>query len=216
LKETVMAEKKIVKCVRRGYQIIVTTAGLSLCALAGAQLALTYDTRNQLTVLALLPLTILVGAFPQNFKIPVGLGFTKEVITFTLTDAIVILVACCYGAYPAILIAGLESFISARRGGRRLSSHMFSSAMMSLSAAAASVVLSGGLQLIFGEAGAGVNQSLAAVAISMFLASIAHFAVNAVLLSTLIALRHEKPVTHSWKDFLWAVPCICRRGLRPP
>jgi putative nucleotidyltransferase with HDIG domain len=207
-----MAEKVTRERVRRSYQIIVTAAGLSLCALAGANLALRYETRDQFTVLALIPLALLVGAFPQNFKLPVGLGFTQEVITFTLTDAIVILVACCYGIYPAILIAGIESFVSSRRGGPLLSSHLFSSAMMSLSAAAASAVLSGMLCSVFGQTGAGVNQGLAAVAISMFLASIAQFTVNAVLLSTLIALRHGRPIKHSWKDFLWAAPMYLPTG----
>jgi putative nucleotidyltransferase with HDIG domain len=197
---------------RRWYQLIVTVAGLSLCAFAGANVVLLYKASDQLIVLALIPLAILVGSFPQNFKLPMGLGFTQEVITFTLTDAIVIIVACCYGTYPAILIAGVESFISARRGGPLLSSHLFSSAMMSLSAAAASVILRGGLQSIFGEAGAGANQSIAAVGVSMFLASIAHFTVNAILLSTLIALRHGRPITRSWKDFLWAAPMYLPTG----
>ncbi|HKQ04399.1 MAG TPA: HD domain-containing phosphohydrolase [Blastocatellia bacterium] len=205
-------EKATRENIRRCYQLIVTVAGLSLCALSGANLALLYETRDQLIVLALIPLAVIVGAFPQNFKLPVGLAFTQEVITFTLTDAIVILVACCYGPYPAILIAGIESFVLARRGGRLLSSHLFSSGMMSLSAAAASAVLSSGLYFIFGQASAGANQSLAAVAISMFLASIAHFTVNAVLLSTLIALRHGKSILHSWKDFLWAAPMYLPTG----
>ncbi|HVG21597.1 MAG TPA: HD domain-containing phosphohydrolase [Blastocatellia bacterium] len=198
--------------VRRWYQLIVTVAGLSLCVLAGARIVLLYETVDQAVVLALIPLAILVGAFPQNFKLPVGLGFTQEVITFTLTDAIVIIIACCYGPYPAILIAGVESFVSARRGGPLLSSHLFSSAMMSLSAAGASVVLSGGLYFIFGEAGRGVNQNLTAAAISMFLASIAHFTVNAVLLSTLIALRHGRSIARSCKDFLWAAPMYLPTG----
>jgi putative nucleotidyltransferase with HDIG domain len=192
--------------IRRWYQWLVTAAGLSLCAFAAVKLALLFEARDQMIVLALIPLTIFVGGFQQNFKLPVGLGFTHEVITFTLTDAIVIIVVCCYGAYPAILIAGIESFLSARRGGPLLSSHLFSSAMMSLSAASASVVLSGTLHAIFGEAGTGVNQRLAAVAVSMFLASLAHFAVNAVLLSTLIALRHGRSIIRSLKDFLWAAP----------
>ena len=187
-----MPEKTNVECVRRCYQAAVTSAGLSLCALAGANVALFFETKDQLIVVALILLAIFIGAFPQNFRIPVGLGFTREVITFTLTDAIVILVACCYGVYPAILIAGIESFVSSRRGGRLLSSHLFSSAMMSLSAVAASAVLLWRALLLFGQTGMGVNHSLAAVAPSMFLASIAQFTVNAILLSTLIALRHRR------------------------
>jgi hypothetical protein len=85
-----MGEKATRENVRRCYQLIVTVAGLSLCVYAGASIALLYETMDQLVVLALIPLAILVGAFPQNFKLPVGLGFTQEVITFTLTDAIVI------------------------------------------------------------------------------------------------------------------------------
>ncbi|HKG22534.1 MAG TPA: HD domain-containing phosphohydrolase [Blastocatellia bacterium] len=205
-------EKATGENVRRCYQLTVTVTGLSLCVLAGANIALLYERTDQLIVLALISLALLVGAFPQNFKLPVGLGFTQEVITFTLTDAIVIIVACCYGPYPAILMAGIESFVSARRGGPLLSSHLFSSAMMSLSAAAASLVLSVGLYSISGEAGPGVNQNLAAAAISMFLASIAHFAVNAVLLSMLIALRHGRSIRRSCKDFLWAAPMFLPTG----
>jgi putative nucleotidyltransferase with HDIG domain len=207
-----MAEKTNVERVRRCYQVAVTSAGLSLCALAGANVALFFETKDQLIILALIILAILVGAFPQNFRIPVGLGFTREVITFTLTDAIVILVACCCGVYPAILIAGIESFVSSRRGGPLLSSHLFSSAMMSLSAAAASVVLLSGLYAFSGQTGIGVNHNLAAVAPSLFLASIAQFTVNAILLSTLIGLRHRRSILHSWKDFLWTAPMYLPTG----
>ena len=207
-----MAEKLTTEAIRRRYQISVTTAGLSLCAFAGLNLAMVYETRDQLIVLALIPIAVLVGAFPQNFKIPTGLGFTQEVITFTFTDGIVILVACHYGMYPAVLIAGVEGFISARRGGPLLSSHLFSSAMMSLSAAAATILFWGGLYSDVGLAVAGEKHSLATVAITLFLASIVQFTVNAVLLSTLIALRHESSITRSWRDFLWAAPMYLPTG----
>ena len=67
-----------------------------------------------------------------DFRLPLGARFTQERLTFTLTDAFVLLVACWFGTVPAIFLAGIEGFTSSRHTARRLSSNLFSSSMMSL------------------------------------------------------------------------------------
>ena len=86
--------------------------------------------------LALVPVIVFAGLFTQHFRIPFGLDLTQERLTFSLSDAIVLLVAYWYGVHPAIFVAGLEGFITSRRTVRRWSSNLFSLGMMSLVAAA--------------------------------------------------------------------------------
>ncbi|MFP5264391.1 MAG: HD domain-containing phosphohydrolase [Blastocatellia bacterium] len=190
----------------RAYQAAVTMAGITAWAASGSWIAYTYDLRDQLTLVALLPLIVGVGMFAHVFQLPVGLKFTQEKITFTLADAIVLLVACWNGVFPAIFIAGIEGFTSSRRSGRLLSSNLFSSAIMSLGAAFASSGLGAVLRYVFNEGFNGGKHSFLAVAVALLVASIIQIAANIVLLSTLIALRHGNPILSSWKNFLWSVP----------
>jgi putative nucleotidyltransferase with HDIG domain len=190
----------------RGYQAIVTAAGMALWLAAGAWIAYTYDLRDQLTLVALMPLIIGVGMFAHEFQLPVGLKFTQEKITFTLADAIVLLVACWNGVLPAVVIAGIEGFTSSRRNGRRMSSNLFSSAIMSLGAAVASAGLCVVLRYGFNEGFDGGKRTFLAVAVALLVASIIQIAANIVLLSTLLALRHGNPILSNWKIFLWSVP----------
>ena len=85
--------------------------------------------------MAVLPLVVVVGMFPTSFTPPFGRKFTKETITFTASDAFILIVACSYGVFPAVVIAGFDAFISSLRTVRRLSSNLFSAGMISLSAA---------------------------------------------------------------------------------
>src|SRR5215208_7907164 len=174
----------------RGYQAIVTAAGMALWLAAGIWIAYIYDLRDQLTLIALMPLIIGLGMFAHEFQLPVGLKFTQEKFTFTLADAIVLLVACWNGVLPAVFIAGIEGFTSSRRRGCRLSSNFFSSAIMSLGAAVAAAGLGAVLRYVFSEAFSGGKHSFLAVAVALLVASIIQIATNIVLLSTLIALRH--------------------------
>src|SRR5919202_466680 len=127
------------------YQTCVTAAGLILWAAAVADIAALCAPSEQLTLLALVPLALLVGVFPITFPLPSGLKFTTERITFTLSDAFTLLVACRYGVLPAVFLAGLEGFVSSRATVRRLSSNLFSSGMMSLAAGAAAAALAAAL-----------------------------------------------------------------------
>lgn len=188
------------------YQLIVTAAGVGLWLASALSLATQYALKEQATLLVLMLVAISIGLFPQHFRLPVGLGFTHERITFTLTDAIVLVIACWHGLVPAVFIAGIEGFTSSRRTTRRFSSNFFSSSMMSLGAASASVVLSAVLRYGFGEVSDASGHAFFAVTIALLVASIIQFAVNALLLATLLALRHSNPIVQHWKEFFWAFP----------
>src|ERR1041384_4603174 len=96
------------------YQWAVTGAGLSLWLAAFVWLAVHYGWRDQLTFIALGPVIILASMCVQHFRMPTGLKFRHERLTFTLSDAIVLLAACWYGFAAAVFIAGLEGFTTPR------------------------------------------------------------------------------------------------------
>jgi putative nucleotidyltransferase with HDIG domain len=184
----------------RVFQMTVTVAGLLLWGVGVAEIAMRRTTAEQLTLLALMPLAIIVGMFPITFPLPSGLKFTSEKVSFTLSDAFILLVACRYGMLPAVALAGLEGFVSSRATVRRLSSNLFSSGMMSLAASAAAACLTATLTYAFGNSG-----SFTAASCALLVASLIHLAVNVGLLSTLLALRHGDPVLSVWrKNFLFA------------
>ncbi len=194
---------------RKGHQVFqtaVTVSGIAFWFIAAANLVTGYMLKDLMIVLALVPLTVIVGAFPQRFRLPQGLRFTQETITFTLADAIVLLVACWHGTAPAVFVAGIEGFTSSRRNGGRISSYLFSSSMMSIGAASASTMLNMVLHYGFGAVGNDARQPLLAAAVALFFAGLTQFGVNAILLATLIAMRHGNSLVQSWKDFLSTAP----------
>jgi len=195
------------------YEVIVAATGLSLWLAAVVYVLLNYGLRDHLTFLALVPLVVITGMFPNTFPLPSGLRFSREKITFTLSDAIILLVACWHGMAPAILLAGVEGFVSSRHVVRRFSSNIFSFGMMALVAAASSATLGAVLCYGFGEASnitaaaAGRAHSFPAVAVALLTASIIHIIVNSGLISVCFALRQNSPVLDTWKqNFLWAAP----------
>ena len=194
------------------YQIGISVAGMILWVISAARIT-GYGWREQIMFLALVPAVMSLGRFVQHFRLPLGLKFTKERITFTVSDAIVLLVACSFGLAPAVLIAGIDGFTSSRRTARRLSSNFFSSAMMSLGAAAAAISLGAVLHYGFGEEmGTGLNHTLLAAAVALLIGSIVQIAVNIVLFSTLFALRQDNPAADVFKGFLWTAPMFLPNG----
>ncbi|MBV9959618.1 MAG: HD domain-containing protein [Acidobacteria bacterium] len=190
----------------RAYTALVSAAGIALWMAAAAHVATGYAASDGLMILALVPLTIVTGMFPNTFPVPSVLKTSHEKFTFTLSDAIVLLVVCRYGLAASIFIAGIEGFTSSRRTVRRLSSNLFSFGMMSLAIAAAGATL---LWVIrFGGSFAGSSsKAFPLVAIALLAASITHIIVNTGLISTLFALRNGHPVFASWKaSLLWAAP----------
>ncbi|MBA2339782.1 MAG: HD domain-containing protein [Pyrinomonadaceae bacterium] len=188
------------------YQTAVTIVGLGAWAAGFAYLGAFYSPLDQLMLLALTPLLLIASMFAQHFRLPSGLKFTNERLTFTLTDAIVLLVACWYGPGAAIVVGGVEGFFSSRRTVQRLSSNLFSAGMMSLVAAAAAVSLNFVLHYGFNENGAGAEHSFSAVALALLVASVVQIVANILFLSTLLALRHNDSFFNHLKDFLWTTP----------
>ena len=195
------------------YQKLVTGAGISLWVASVAEIALSRTGVEHLMLVAVLPLVILASIFPITFPSPAGAKCTSDKISFTLSDALVFLVACRYGVAPAIFLAGVEGFLGSRRAVKRLSSNLFSSSMMSLAAAAAALGLKAVLGYGFGEETGGSAHTFLAVAVAMLAASLVHLVVNVGLLSTLFALRLETSIASTWrKNLLWAVPMFIPTG----
>ncbi|HEX8161106.1 MAG TPA: HD domain-containing phosphohydrolase [Pyrinomonadaceae bacterium] len=189
----------------RAYQAAVAVAGVSLWLWALARLHAAPSPGGPLVVLALAPVVVFAGLFTQHFRIPLGHALTRERLTFSLSDAIVLLVAYWGGLYPAICVAGLDGFITSRRTVRRWSSNLFSFGMMSLVAAVSSLVIRGAL-----AAGGGGQLPFHLAALAFAAASVTHNLVNTGLLSTLLALRHARPIFASLKEsFLWTAPLLC-------
>jgi len=189
------------------YQVMVTVAGILLCLIAAGSIIVSYTWHDLLVLGAVMPLIIIVGLFPITFPLPTGWKASNEKINFTLIDAFVLTTAICYGIAPAILIAGIEGFTSSRRLVRRLSSNLFSSSMMSLTAAAAYLSLS----LVLHNGAGGVlianDYSFSTVAAALLIGSIVQVGVNWGFLSTLLALRHHNSILQLWKqNFLCAAP----------
>ena len=152
--------------------------GLLLWLIAAGETFTGHAWRDLLFLLPAIPLIIIVGLFPLTFLLPTGWKSTQENVTFTLIDAFVLAIAGWYGIAPAVLIAGIEGFTSSRRQVRRLSSNLFSAAIMSLTAAAASVCLSGFLGNGWTGAAITGHHSISAVAVALLVASIVQVTVN--------------------------------------
>ncbi|HEX8069143.1 MAG TPA: HD domain-containing phosphohydrolase [Pyrinomonadaceae bacterium] len=191
----------------RMYQTGVTVVGLAAWLACAAWLAGGYNWAGQLSFFAFVPAIIFASMFVQTFRMPAGLRFTHERLTFTLSDALVLLVACWYGFAPAVCLAGIEGFTTSRRTVRRASSNLFSAGMMALAAAAAAGALRLVLRQGFHEAGTGAEHTALAVSVAMFVASLTHTVVNLSLLCTLLALRHDKSIMQGCLEKLrWAAP----------
>jgi putative nucleotidyltransferase with HDIG domain len=190
----------------RIYPATITVAGIALWFAASARFFTGYSLQEQLAVLALLPLVILTGMFPNSVPLPSSLKLSQEKMSFTLSEALVLLIACKFGFAACIFVAGLEGLTSSRRAVRRLSSNLYSFGMMSLASGAGVASLWMVLRYGFGEV-ATASYAFPAVAIGLLIASIIHIGVNTGLVALLFSVRLEKPVMHIWKEyFLLAVP----------
>src|SRR5439155_5399653 len=158
------------------YQTAVIVAGLGLWLASVVFLFTDQTPRELLTLLGFLPLIIVISLFPNTC------GIKRDKITFTLSDAFVVLIACWYGILPAVFVAGTEGFVSSRRSVRRFSSNLFSAGMISLAAAAGAATLNLTLRYAFHETGAGQRHSFLAITVSLLPATAMHVLVNVGLL----------------------------------
>lgn len=182
------------------YPTTLMVVSLALWLAATGTFFVEHAWQEQLTVLALLPLVIVMGMFPNTLPLPSALKFSEERMNFTLSDALVLLIACRYGFAACVFVAGIEGLTSSRRAVRRLSSNLYSFGMMSLSAAAAAGVLQTVLRYGFGEATHGDRQAFPAIAVAVLAASIVHISVNTGVISLLFATRLGVSIMSSWKE----------------
>jgi putative nucleotidyltransferase with HDIG domain len=197
----------------QAYQTVVITTGVALWLVSAWSIFRSFDLAGHLIIMALVPLVVMVGMFPNTFP-ALGLKFTLRKITLSFSDAIVLLVACLYGLTPAVFLAGIEGYTGSRRVVRRLSSNLFSSGMMSLAAAASSFSLNAVLYYGWGqEAGTGRSHDYLSAVVALLVAGFVQITVNMGLLSPLLALREGNPILRSWKEsFLWAAPMFIPVG----
>jgi putative nucleotidyltransferase with HDIG domain len=188
----------------RVYQGAITAAGLSVWLVSFVEVVAGYEPKDQLELLLIVPVIVAVGMSPLHFRLPLQLGFSREKVGFTLSDAIVVMAASWYGFSAAVFLAGIEGFTSSRRIVNRTSSNLFSSGMMSLGAAAAAASLNATLHFGFGLSAPARNTTLLAVAVSMLAANLAQMAVNITLLTMLLALRQGEPLRRQWKGCMVA------------
>src|SRR2546422_11116351 len=102
----------------RVYQQTVIVLGVATWLIAVARICTSYGWQDRLTFLLLAPVIITGGMFTQTFRLPLGSKFTKERVTSTLTDGFVILIACRFGAAPALVLAGVDALTAPRRPPR--------------------------------------------------------------------------------------------------
>ena len=189
------------------FQSAVSAVGICVWTAAAGVLFTNYSLRDQLIVLALIPLILIVSMFMNVFQLPSGAKLTNEKFNFTLSDAIILVVAYWYGPAPAVFVAGIEGFNASRRTSRRTSNVLFSSGMISLAAAAAAASTGAMLGQPLLAASAEHNDSFITVAITLLAASIIQTIVNMGLLSTLLALRHSSSIAGVFREQLvWAIP----------
>jgi len=186
------------------YQRTITVAGIALWGLSAIGTLLSYSISDLFNLLALSLVVSILGLFPQKFRLPLGPRFTREEIVFSITDWIVILVACWYGFYPAVFLGGIESFISSRSITKRLSINLFSQGMMCLSIAGAAITLNAVMQYAFDADAPYRNEPFLAVTFGMLVASIVHVFLNLILLSAFLSLRHSDSIKQHIKGFLGA------------
>jgi len=189
----------------RNYQSLVIGTGLCLWLVSVVFVFTRHSLREQLTLLVLVPVTVLISLFPNTFTLPSRIK--RDKITFTFSDALIFLIACWYGTLPAVFVATLEAFVSSRRSVRRFSSNLFSAGMIGLAAAAGGVTLNAILRYGFHSTGAHPYHSFIAVAIALLPATAVHVLLNVGLLSRLFALRSNTSFWQSLKENLsWAAP----------
>lgn len=186
------------------YQRAITVAGMTLWGLSAVGALVSHSLNDLFNLLTLSLLVGILGLFPQKFRLPLGPKFTREEIIFSVADSIVILLACWYGFYAAVLLGGIESFISSRRSTKRLSSNLFSQAMVVISIGAASITLGAVMQYGFNAEAPYRNQPFLAVTVAIFVANIVQTLVNIGIFAMLLALRHGDPIKQHIQGFLGA------------
>lgn len=204
----------------RAFQVAIIAVGMSLWFASAARVAVLYNPRQVMIILALVPVTLLVGTFSHTYKLPSGLRFSRNDVTFTFADSLVLLVACWFGIGPAIMVQGIEAFNSARRIKKnpktQLFSDLFSTGMMNIATAcgglALTVVLNYGFNVTT-PASFNSAPNFLAVSTALIVAALVQNITNVGLFASLLALRERSSIGTKLKEyFFWTAPLFLPTG----
>ncbi|MEO6392451.1 MAG: HD domain-containing phosphohydrolase [Pyrinomonadaceae bacterium] len=204
----------------RAYQVAIIAVGMSLWFASAARVAVLYTPRQMMIILALVPVTLLVGTFSHTYKLPTGLRFSRNDVTFTFADSLVLLVICWFGIGPAIMVQGIEAFNSSRRIKKnpknQLFSDLFSTGMMNIATAcgglALTIVLDYGFNVTTPVSFSSAPNFLA-VSTALIVAALVQNVTNLGLLTSLFAMRERSSIGTKLKEYLiWTAPLFLPTG----
>ena len=196
------------------YKTVIIIIGLSFWLFAAVRVYVTFELKHFSILMALVALAVVVGLFSHTVKLPLGLKASQNSFTFTFVDSIILVIACFYGVFAAVLVHGIEGSISAIRGSRfRISSYLFSGAMMSIATGVASVVFHGVLYFDFGKKQGDLQNTILATSIAFIAASLVQFCINLGLISGYLAFREGVSLLERWAElFSWNAPLFLPTG----
>ncbi len=180
------------------YWIVMVCAGTAVFAWALSH-SFSLSPVQSAEFLGLLGLVILAGSNP--IRIP------NTNSSFTAGDAFTFLSALFLGVPAAVLVGAADSFVSARRTSKRMSSWIGAPAMMAVTV----FFSANAFYLIFnrfsaiptnplGTSPVQFEPLLAALAVMAML----HYFINGFTVSTIYALRSRQPILRFWRDgYLW-------------
>lgn len=146
-------------------------------------------------------MVLMVGAFPVHLPLRTRHpALARATSTVSLADLIVLVTACCVGAAPAVLIAGVDGFVASWRARRDLLTSL--SALASLSLAAGAAALFVGAGPLTGNAYGGPHATAPAAVVLLLnvLAGLVYFLVN----TTTAALPFAPRMRRAFKGFFEA------------
>ena len=204
----------------RAFQVTVIAVGVAIWMASAVSVISSFSIRHIMTVLALAPVTMIVGRFSHTYKLPSGLRFSRHDVTFTFADSIVLLVACWFGIGPAVFVQGIEAYTSGRRIKKnphtQLFSDMFSAGMMNIATAGAAIAMTLVIHYGFGvstPASLNTSPNFLAVSSGLIVAAIIQNLTNLSLFTTLMALREKTPLGPKLLEYvLWTAPLFLPTG----
>lgn len=192
----------------RFFQQTIIVFGIVLWLYCVAFVTLRYDTTSQFMILPLVPLMIFISLFLNTFQLPSGLTFTRERVSLSFADSIVLLVAYGIGLAPAVFLAAIEGYFSTRRTSKWRTS-LFSASMMAFSALAASLTINAVLNFDPSYQAATGSRHTLVVAVSLLAGSLVQMCVNVFVLSIFLSLRQNKSLLDSLRErFLMAASLL--------
>ena len=171
---------------------LVVPAGLTafVVALVGLEPALR---GRLLDWLVLFVITVLVGLFP------VQIPGTRSIIS--ITDAFIFTSVLFFGPYPSVILAGTDALISTRRMTKRLSSNLYSFAVMSLSVFVAAWLF----ETMSGRTDPNQGLALEKLILPLGVMTLTHYIIDSGLVAMATAFKRNISAFTMWKDsFLWS------------